>query len=162
MSLAAPAVPDPAVGYRHTQLGWFMLGLDIVLLLLMGIPAARTGQPALWVGTAIVALLAIFFSTLTVEVTGEAVRFWFGPGLLRRTVPLPALASAEVASAPWWYGIGIRFTPTGLMYNVATGRTVDLVLHSGKRVRVGSDEPEALLAAVHERLARLTPATGHR
>ena len=162
MSLAAPTVPDPGARYRHTQLGWFMLGLDIVLLLLLGIPAAGTGQPALWLGVAIVAVLAIFFSTLTVEVTGAAVRFWFGPGVLRRTVPLSALAGVEVTSAPWWYGIGIRFTPTGLMYNVATGRTVDLVLRSGKRVRVGSDEAEALAEAVRTAMAPLTPGTAAR
>ena len=162
MSLAAPAIPAPGTRYRHTQLGWFMLGLDVVLLLLVGIPAARSGQPALWVGAALIAVIAILFSTLTVEVTGEAVRFWFGPGVLRRTVPFPALAGAEISSAPWWYGIGIRFTPTGLMYNVATGRTVDLVLRSGKRMRVGTDEPEALLEAVRTAMTPLTPAAGTR
>jgi hypothetical protein len=77
-------------------------------------------------------------------------------------VPLAALAGAEVAHAPWWYGIGIRFTPTGLMYNVATGRTVDLVFHSGKRVRIGTDEPDALLGAVRDVMAPLTRAPAAR
>ena len=94
MSLAAPTVPPPGTRYRHTQLGWFMLGLDILLMLLVGIPAARTGQPALWFAFALVTMLAIGFSTLTIEVTGAAVRFWFGPGILRRTLPLSTIASA--------------------------------------------------------------------
>ena len=157
MSLAATAIPVPGTRYRHTQLGWFMLGLDILLMLLVGVPAARSGQPALWFAFALVTMLAIGFSTLTVEVTGRAVRFWFGPGILRRTLPLSGIAGAEIASAPWWDGIGIRFTSTGIMYNVATGRTVDLVFRSGKRIRIGSDEPEALHEAVRAALA-LTPA----
>ena len=158
MSLAAPTVPPPGTRYRHTQLGWFMLGLDVLLMLLVGVPAVRTGRPALWFGFALVTMLAIGFSTLTVEVNASAVRFWFGPGILRRTMPLAAIASAEITIAPWWYGIGIRFTPTGLMYNVATGRTVDLVFHSGKRVRIGTDEPEALRDAVRAALALTPPA----
>lgn len=162
MSLAAPAVPEPGVRYRRTQLGWFMLGIDLVLLLLVGIPAAVTGQAALWLGVALVTALAIVFSTLTVEVTDSAVRFWFGPGFLRRDIPLSMLSGAELADAAWWNGIGIRFTATGLMYNVAVGRTVDLLLQPGKRVRIGTDDPDGLLAAVNEARARVTHGTAAR
>ena len=162
MSLAAPAIAAPGMRYRHVQLGRLMLGIDIVLLLLLGIPAARTGNAALWFGVALVAVLAVAFGTLTTEVTDSAVRFWFGPGLARRTIPLDSLATAELAESPWWNGIGIRFTATGLMYNVAVGRTVDLVMRTGKRIRVGSDDAEGLLAAVRDGMASLTPGAARR
>lgn len=160
MSLAAPAVAGTP--WRRTQVGRFTLALDVVLLVLLGVPAIATGSLALWLGVAVVVLLGVVFSTLTVEVTDRAVRLWFGPGILRRTVPLTELAGAEIASAPWWHGIGLRFTPSGIMYNVAVGRTVDLVFRSGKRVRVGTDRPEELLHAVRSALERVTRAVHAR
>lgn len=156
MSLAAPAVTEAGPRWRRTQVGRFTLALDVVLLVLLGVPALATGSLALWAGVAVVVLLGIVFSTLTVEVAGDAVRFWFGPGVLRRTVPLTELAGAEIARAPWWHGIGLRFTPSDMMYNVAVGSTVDLVFRSGKRLRVGTDRPEELLEAVRAGLARVT------
>ena len=157
MSLAAPAVAAPEPRWRRTQVGRFTLALDVVLLLLLGLPAIATGSLALWAGVAVVVAVGIVFSTLTVEVTDDAVRFWFGPGVLRRTVPLSELASAGIARAPWWHGIGLRFTPSGMMYNVAVGSTVDLLFRSGNRIRVGTDRPTELLDAVHAGIARVTP-----
>lgn len=161
MSLAAPAVPARP-RWRRTQVGRFTLALDLVLLLLLGAPAVATGSIALWLGVAVVLLVGVFFSTLTVEVREDAVRLWFGPGVLRRTIPFVEVASAAIAPSPWWHGIGLRLTPTGMMYNVAVGRTVDLELRSGRRLRIGTDRPEELLAAVQAGIARVTPGAPAR
>ena len=48
----------------------------------------------------------------------------------------------------WWYGWGLRWIPGGSMYNVWGFDAVELELRSGKVFRIGSDEPDALLAAL--------------
>jgi len=56
----------------------------------------------------------------------------------------------------WWYGLGIRLTPHGWLYNVSGLDAIEIVRRSGKTFRVGTDEPKALAAAL--RAARGTSA----
>ncbi len=49
---------------------------------------------------------------------------------------------------PWYYGWGIRLTPTGWMYNISGLDAVQLQLASGKRFRIGTDEPVQLKSAI--------------
>jgi hypothetical protein len=65
-----------------------------------------------------------------------------------------------VAKTPWYYGWGIRLTPTGWLWNVSGLARVEVQFDDGHRFRVGSDEPnrlaEALLSEMRavERAAR--------
>jgi hypothetical protein len=45
----------------------------------------------------------------------------------------------------WYYGWGIRKIPGGWMYNVWGLDAVELELQSGKKFRIGTDEPTELL-----------------
>jgi hypothetical protein len=49
---------------------------------------------------------------------------------------------------PWYYGWGVRLTPHGILYNVSGLNAVELLLDDGRRVRVGTDEPDALVRAL--------------
>ena len=48
----------------------------------------------------------------------------------------------------WIYGWGIRRLPGGWMYNVWGLDAIELDLVSGKRFRIGTDDPDGLLAAI--------------
>ena len=48
----------------------------------------------------------------------------------------------------WWWGFGIRWTPHGWMWNISGLDAVELTYHNGKKFRIGTDEPEALLEAL--------------
>ena len=51
---------------------------------------------------------------------------------------------------PWYYGWGIRWTPDGPLYNIAGEGGVMLILADGKKIRIGSDEPELLAGAISQ------------
>ncbi len=51
----------------------------------------------------------------------------------------------------WWYGWGVRKVPGGWMYNVWGYDAIELELASGKVFRIGTDDPDGLLAALTER-----------
>ena len=156
--------PVPMTPYRHTQPGtvirWAFLGGLLPLPLLALLPAG----PALWIplmaGVALLALLMlVLFWSLTLEVTPVHFRFSFGQGLIGRTLPLVRVAACEPVDGIRAWGIhwaGKR----GWLYNVSGTRAVAVTLSDGGRLMVGTDEPEALCAAVARAKAAFTAGEG--
>ena len=144
--------------YKHTQTGWTiitLIGAGIVVEVVVVAALASENTVALALGGAVAAVLAVvlaLFSTLTVTVDDVAVRLSFGLGVLRREVPLDAVAAARAVKNSWLAGWGVRVIPHGRLYNVGGFDAVELQLDSGRVVRVGTDEPAALLAAVQRAL----------
>lgn len=100
------------------------------------------------VTAAVLASVMVLFSSLTVTVGEGAMRVLFGPGLIRRTIPLRRIREVHVVRTPWYYGWGIRWTPDGPLWNVSGLDGVELRFDDGRRFRVGSDEPNRLADAL--------------
>ncbi len=133
--------------YRHTQVGWLMFGVGAFVLLLHEV-ILRAPNRIVAIPILVVTVLVLLFGTLTVTVDQEAVRARFGIGLVRKTVNIAEIESAEAVQNPWSWGWGIRFFPGGTLYNVSGLQAVELRLKDGRRVRIGTDEPQALQAAI--------------
>lgn len=146
-------VTEHLTAYRHTQIGWVMIAA-VFLTGLVAVPPlfaiGFTSAFSLFVAVG-VAVLTCFFS-LTVTVNEEQLEARFGVGLIKRRVALSEIRSFAVVRNPWYYGWGYRFIPGGRLYNISGLSAVELVLSSGLRLRIGSDEPEALVAALAARL----------
>jgi hypothetical protein len=140
--------------YRHTQTAW-MLIVVIVAVVLAELTIVTYSAPqdtlSLALSGAVVAVAAVMlalFSTLTVMVDDRAVSVWFGLGTLRREVMLAEVIAARRVRNSWHAGWGVRAIPGGRLYNVGGRDAVELELDSGRVVRVGTDQPDALLAAL--------------
>ncbi len=134
--------------YSHTQRAgrWLLIPLAGTLGLVAGAVLSGVWQIAL--GVPVFALLGWLFSSLTVEVTADELRWRFGPGLVRRRIPLEDIAAAEPVTTSWTDGWGIHHTRFGWLHNIAGFQAVALRLGNGRRFAVGTDEPEPLLAAL--------------
>lgn len=141
-------MPHSARVYRHTQVGYLMLALDLVLVVLLGVPGVTRGSGALLLGAAIALVVAVIFGTMTIEVGDGLLRYHFGPRLFETRIPVREVAAATPSRSKWWEGIGIRITPQGMLYTVTIGPAVEITLVSGKRFRLGTDQQAALLAAL--------------
>jgi hypothetical protein len=135
--------------YRHTQIGWVILGVMAAILAFVWsrLPpeaAAAAGVPMLLVA----ALTLLVFSALTVEVDAETIRLRFGIGLVRKSIPIGEVMGWQEVRNPWYSGWGIRLGPGYVLWNVSGRDAVELALASGQRYRVGTDEPAALAAAL--------------
>ncbi len=140
-------------GYRHTQIGWALLaGLTGVAL--FGLVREAT---LFYLFIAVVTF--VLFGTLTVSVNADAVTIRFGPGLIRRRLALQKIRSWRAVRTPWYYGWGLRLYPGGWLYNVSGLQGVELVLIDGRKVRVGTDEPDALVAALQHHAGARAPVT---
>jgi len=96
----------------------------------------------------IVAATSVIFSTLIVEVTDVAVEFGFLFGAMRRHIPRSEIVRVERSHLGWWWGIGARYGWKTIAYVVWPGPAVLLVLANGRTVRIGTDDADALLAAL--------------
>ncbi len=159
--------------YRHRQIGWATL---------IGFGAALATQAAVvtrhWRrGRRLRALLSLawaaslvtsmgLFSWLDTEVGTDELVVSFAGGALRRRIPLSEIESATIVRVPWYMGWGARLAPRwlrgggpgGWVYIVWGRDAVELRLPQDRSFTVGSDEPEALLAAVEA--ARAAKAAG--
>ena len=137
------------MAYKHTQFGWVMVGLVgavILLLLVIGFSEIKGVLPAL----VILGLVLLLFYALTVEIDSERIRFRFGIGVVRKSIPLEHIVSCKPVQNHWFCGWGIRWWGRGWLYNVSGFQAVELELNTGKRLRIGTDEPESLVQAIHQ------------
>lgn len=135
--------------YHHTQSGTVTRIAALAGLAAAAVAFIQIGSPpAVWL-VVVLAVLGVFsFGSMTVEVDQNRFIFWFGPGWIRRSFSLAEIQSWTGVRNPWWYGWGIHLTPNGWLYNVGGRGAVQLELRDGRRLRVGTDEPERLCEAI--------------
>jgi len=150
-----------AGSYRHTQRGTLILAVTLgMALVFCGLGFSIGLLKSLWISVPVLLAAAWLFSSLTVEITDRELRWKFGPGLIRKSVPLAEIVSAQPArTGPSW---GIHWSPrTGWLYNVSGFDAVAVTLRSGKKFALGTDEPQALAARLVEVIQQNQPAGFH-
>jgi hypothetical protein len=153
----------PYIGrYEHTQRGDMIIGLfAAVILLLLAVIILEGFEWIVLIVLGILTGVLLVGSTLTVTVAERGIRIRFGPvALIRKSWSLDEIESVIPVSNPWYYGLGIHWTPRGMLYNVSGFRGVEVRLYSGKTFRIGTDEPEALCYAIGQACAGKNTYTG--
>ena len=141
--------------YEHTQRSSFMLPLFVILALIFFAIALTAPEPfwfkALFsVLSALLFLIGLVFSSLTVIVDERALSWHFGLGFWKKTVARSDIADVEAVKTKWWYGWGIRLTPIGWLYNVSGFDAVAVKTKAGAVMMIGTDEPDALVNALQD------------
>ena len=137
--------------YKHTQVGYISLG-GIILGIVIVLWARLSQGPNLITNIVLVILLAagVMFASLTIEIKNDFLIWRFGPGPIRKRVKIAEIEMVEPVKNSKFYGWGIRLTPHGWLYNVSGTAAVQVQLKSGKKFRLGTDEPERLSEAIEE------------
>ena len=134
--------------YRHSQPGYLMIIISVILFVVaVFMYAYGQQQPAIFLG-AIGIFIIVFGYKLTVEIKDGFFRFWFGPGIFWKNVPLEQIAYCGPFKGTI-FGWGIHVGPGGWLYNVSGMKAVTVVLKSGKKMHIGTDEPQRLVEAVN-------------
>lgn len=142
--------------YQHTQSG----RLIVIWTLLMTVLMAAAGfwlARRCFIPVPFLLLSGWLFHSLTIEITGDELCWRFGPGIVAKRVRLAEIASVRVVRTNFWEGWGIHRSRFGWLYNVAGRGAVALVLQNGKKFALGTDEPDALVAALKNSGAIIKP-----
>lgn len=151
MSSAARTIQnDPLPVYEHTQTATlivYALGVAalLTLALAIGVPDGRIVTVPV---TFVLAACLYMFRSLTVELTSDTLTISFGPGWVRRRFRVDDIRAAHVVRNRWYYGWGIHWTPHGWLFNVSGWDAVELGLKNNRTLRIGTDEPQQLAAAI--------------
>lgn len=149
------------MSYSHTQKGWFHLLFGVMSLFLLSGAWQQAGtstSTALLVGSVITGLVTLSFAQLTVSDDSDHLLIRFGPlPLFRRRVPYGDIQGAEAARSDILDGLGIHWLPgRGWIWNIWGTRCVLLQLPD-RRLRVGTDDVEGLLALLRARAGQGSP-----
>lgn len=129
--------------YRRTQTGHVIISFLTVGLILAGYFLTKSNfQPVLVITFILLIIVLYLFHSLTIEIDQEKLVHFFAGGFWKKKVPVDDIVQVEPVTYPWYYGWGIRLTPDGWLYNVSGLRAVEIRLKNGKKIRIGSNEPE--------------------
>ena len=140
--------------YRRTQTGYLILGVVGAVLVAVGAGVPSGTSSTRWTVVAAVLVAAgVGFGRLTVEVRDGALQVSFTLGWPRWRWSLHEIASAREVRNSWLAGWGLHWVPGFPGYwviNVSGFAAVELRLRNGRRYRVGTDDPDGLLAALRQ------------
>jgi len=132
--------------YRHAQSMPVLPTLLTIATAGMFVVVDALGVAAVLAG---VSAIAWSLSRLIVVIEGDVLTTRFRFGWPAKSFDLRELVAVHQVRNKWYYGAGVRWIPGGSMYNVWGLDAVELEQRSGKRFRIGTDEPEALVAAIN-------------
>jgi hypothetical protein len=142
------------IRYQHTQRGILMIAALLVAAVVAASVASMEPSPTRWLGLVLTvgfAILAGLFSSLTVVVDDDELRWYFGPGAWSYRLSPAEIESVRVVRNSWLNGFGIRMRPGFRLYNVSGLDAVELKLKTGEIRRIGTDDPAGLAAALQHR-----------
>src|SRR4029450_8828114 len=107
--------------------------LSIILIASAGLigSSAHRGPPVI-VSIILLVCLVLFYK-LRITIDGETLCASFGIGVIRKRVGLAEIAGFEPIRTRWWYGWGVRLTPSGWLYNLSGFDAVAITLRDGRK-----------------------------
>lgn len=140
--------------YRHSQPGYLSIVMSCFLFAVCAV-VYFSGIHILGILLGVLTLfLLILMYKLTIEIKGRVLKFWFGPGLFWKTIPLEQIAYCEPFKGVFG-GWGFRYIFDGWLYNVSGFQAVTIVLKSGKKIHIGTDDLQLLIAEINSVIKNL-------
>ncbi|MBB5233465.1 hypothetical protein [Deinococcus budaensis] len=128
--------------FRNDGLGWFYLGLCILVLGALYFSGSANSQDTV-TALSVLGVLALplgLLSRLTVAVGSERLSVWLGPGLLRRNYPTREIVGIARADLPFTpFTVGLRLTPRGWLYSIGGREFTEVLFADGSHLLIGTD-----------------------
>ena len=133
------------------------MGIAAIIFFILTTAGSQASELNRDIGVLLLVAVLGLFSSLTVEIKDGFLRCHFGPGIIRSRFLLSEIKGARSVRNPWYSGWGIRWGPGRyVLWNVSGRGVVELVLNNGKRFRIGTDEPDALVDVIQTHKNSLT------
>ena len=151
--------------YKKSQVGWVAMGIFAPVILFLYLAYANQWGnnplpfvPFLLLSGLFIIICSLFYK-LTIELDESTLKLIYGVGLIRIKFKIDKIEHIEIIKTPWYYGLGIRITPKGMLYNIQGSRAVEIKYVSNgksKSVMIGTLEPERLKQALEDNFKEKT------
>lgn len=143
--------------YIHRQFGWFTVFALTAMAVWFALVAAfapddNSGFQSILL---LIAALQVVFYQLTTIVTESTLTVRYGIGLLAFRFPLSEITQITERTVPWYAGYGIRWVGDVWLFNVSGRDAIEVTFASGRKVWVGTDDPDGLAAILRLRMEEL-------
>lgn len=139
--------------YQNKQMATALLLVMGAVILLVLFMAVDKNNGVIWSVIIFIGLVSFLFHSLNIKVTGNEINWSFGPGFWQKSVKLATVKSVSVIKTKWYYGLGIRYLPSGWLYTVSGTTAIQLELKDGSKVNLGTNDPDNLVKAIKSQLA---------
>jgi hypothetical protein len=102
-----------------------------------------------------IAALQLAFYQLTTVVTESTLTVRYGIGLVAFRFPISEIKQVSERTVPWYAGYGIRWVGDAWLFNVSGRDAIEVTFDSGRKVWVGTDDPDGLAAILRQRMEEL-------
>jgi hypothetical protein len=126
-----------------------MAGLSVLLVLVL--VSIGGGVEGLWpviIGLGFVFGLSWLYSTMTIEVSNEGIKWFFRWKLSGGFIPMAEIREADVTYLGWQVGYGHRWTKRGTLYRAWGLDVVQIHRQKGKPVFLGASDAAAMVKAI--------------
>jgi hypothetical protein len=138
---------DPTIRFRQ---------VGVAIIMLVAAVEAVVLTIGLLAGNMVVAILVVLvagpiiavFHAITIEVSVDHVRCFFGVGVPRRTIPVERIRGVRAVRTRVLDGWGIRLVRGGWLWNVSGFDAVELTLDDGRVFQMGTDRPAEVVEAI--------------
>jgi len=147
-----------SIPYRHTQKApylWFVIPFLMLVALIPVRLDLTPGVALIWgVNALLCGVMASCVLRLTIEEQDEELRAYFGPiRVLGTRVRFSEIESFEIARSRFYEGWGMRFTLSGMLYNI-WGFDCVRITTAKRSFRLGTNDVPGLLALLERRAGK--------
>lgn len=138
--------------YQNKQMGTALLLVMGAVALFVSLMALNKNSEIIWPVIIILGVVSFLFHSLNIKVNASEINWSFGPGFWKKTVKIESISSVNVIKTKWYYGLGIRYIPSGWLYTVSGTTAIQLDLRDGTKINLGTNDPDNLVKAIKSQL----------
>jgi hypothetical protein len=138
--------------YQNKQMGTALLLVMGAVILFVSLMAFDNSNEVTLPVIIFIGLISFLFHSLNITVNEHEINWSFGPGFWKKSVKLEAVNSVNVIKTKWYYGLGIRYIPSGWLYIVSGTTAIQLELKDGSKINLGTNDPDNLVEAIKSQL----------
>ena len=137
---------------KYIQFGTVLITLLLPCLILFFVLLAESGfRDIPYLLLSVIFLLGLLcFYNLTITIDNTYVSFKMGVGFIKKQYKITDIKSCRPVRNSILKGIGIRYFPNVILYNVSGLKAVELEFHNSERVvRIGTNQPEEVAQQIN-------------
>ncbi|MGJ8484139.1 hypothetical protein ACSFVZ_08910 [Pseudoalteromonas sp. SYSU M81236] len=132
--------------YKQTEINYSLIIILLVISAFIFLSPELAGLKIIILSINL--LITLLFFSLTIVIDDQTLRWYFGFGIISKSVELSKINDTSTYQTKWYQGIGIRMLSDGWLYNASVGNAVKITLTDGKNIYLGCKNVEALQKAL--------------